>query len=349
MQPPCALVFIHSEGRAAASGAVRLVSTFRLNEETIKMQRRTGFTLIELLVVIAIIAIIIGLLLPSVQKIRDVAARMQCQNNLHQIAIAAHNYHGVHRHFPAGRKSSTNMSALSQMLPYFEQDNVRRLINPNLPANHASNSAARMIEIGLFRCPVDEANPLPAAGGATNYMANMGSDVPSMSNTHPMNTGYPKPNGVFYMDSKVALAHIRDGTSYTGFFSERLLADGNNGLVSPERDVFWPKTTPNTPDEAMNQCRAVDINNLANQAPVFMGAPWIDGQHLYQHISPPNDRSCGYFHCLRATMPPSSWHGGNGVNVAMADGSVHFIHRSIELPLWRAMGTRNGKEAVSNY
>ena len=312
-----------------------------------KHSSRSGFTLIELLVVIAIIAILIGLLLPAVQKVREAASRMKCTNNLKQIGLACHNYHDSVGTLPSGGTPPTvvsgpQFSALALLLPYLEQDHLYRQIDLTRPPQDAANALARNSIVSGFRCPSDKENPLPATGAATNYLANTGTIpwfvVPGAANS----------NGVFYINTVNRLGDITDGTSNTVLFSERLLADGTNAVVSPVEDVFFSPANPATADEALAVCTAVDITNLANQFPLFMGSPWLHHQHRYQHISPPNGRSCGFFTVGKATMPPSSRHTG-GVNVALGDGSVRFVRNAIDISTWRGLGTRNGGEVLGDF
>jgi prepilin-type N-terminal cleavage/methylation domain-containing protein/prepilin-type processing-associated H-X9-DG protein len=309
--------------------------------------RSRAFTLIELLVVIAIIAILIALLLPAVQQAREAARRTQCKNNLHNFGIALHNYHDSHNCFPAGQMISTSYSAVTHLLPYFDQATLSATIDFNKTYIDPVNNAPRLMEIPMMRCPSDLQNVLPATGGGINYMTNKGNGVIWQDPTGP-NTGFPPQNGVMYYQSKVRIRDITDGTSNTAAMSERIMADGNNGVVSPIADVFFSPAAPNTADEAVQICNAVDITNLANQFPLFMGAPWMHGQHTYLHVNTPNTRSCGFFTVLRANMPASSRHTG-GVHVLLCDGSARFVSDSIDRVLWRGVGSRDGGEVLGEF
>lgn len=302
--------------------------------------RRAGFTLIELLVVIAIIAVLIALLLPAVQQARESARRTQCKNNLKQIGLALHNYHDTAKCFPFAIGGTGNKySALSQMLGQLDQAPLYMQIDFSRQITDAVNTAPKLVNVSMFRCPSDGPNPLPSGGGATNYVPNKGSSVLWQD---------PNANGVIYWFSSTRIGDIIDGTSQTVAFSERTITDGSNGISTPDADTYLSSANPQSADEAMKLCAAVDITNLANQFPQFMGGPWMDGKNAYQHVSPPNSRSCGFQPSAKASMSASSRHTG-GVHSLMADGAVRFITSSVDLGIWRAIGTRQGGEVIGEF
>src|SRR5437879_939728 len=138
--------------------------------------KRRGFTLIELLVVIAIVAILIALLLPAVQKVREAAARTQCQNNLKQFGLALHSHHDAKNGMPPG-KDSNGFSGFAYLLPYVEQDNLYRQINFTVKENNAANNAPRGTVVKIFLCPSDPVAAAPAGGAGQNYRLNQGYNI----------------------------------------------------------------------------------------------------------------------------------------------------------------------------
>lgn len=317
-------------------------------------KRRDGFTMVELLVVIAIIGILVSLLLPAVQKVREAANRSKCQNNMKQFVLAASNYHDTKKVFPASRillPSGWGLTGQAQLLPYMEQDTAYQLVNFNANWDDASNAAASAYQISFFRCPSDGVNPaLPANWAGINYRFNEGRGICfnyGISDPTGANASLPPPDGPFFLNSAWSMADITDGLTNTAAFSENLTGDFSNSMATPKSDVYGPSGTPTTEDEAMTMCAAIDPYDLAFQSWSGIGAPWTQGFHSttsYRHTAPPNFRSCG-FRPGRCVMSAGSNHP-NGVNLGMCDGSVHFVTNDISLATWRALGSRNRLDAI---
>src|SRR4051794_5871597 len=164
-------------------------------------RRRTAFTLIELLVVIAIIAVLIALLLPAVQAAREAARRAQCVNNLKQIGLALHNYHGVNNSFPLGRTipQAGSFSPQSRVLEYIEQGVIYNTLNFSLGWSDVSNATGVATTVNSFLCPSDSKNAVPPPLGATNYRPNEGTSLAmwyGATDTTNVNTSLPNPNGL---------------------------------------------------------------------------------------------------------------------------------------------------------
>lgn len=315
--------------------------------------RRRGFTLIELLVVIAIIAVLIALLLPAVQQAREAARRSQCKNNLKQFGLAMHNYLDSHKVFPLCLSSQAKaFSVHTYLLPYLDQAPLYNLINFNVAYNGVENNVPRAQFVAGFMCPSVPTPSVPAGLAPTSYRANQGSQIlygqPSATGA---NSTMPAPDGVFVPGLSLGIQDVLDGTSTTAAFSEHPTNDFSLATSDPY-DTFMPGVYPNTPDEAMQMCRAADKTNLAFQwaSTVNVGAPWLQAYHSttqYFHATPPNDPSCAYPPGRVATTA-ASYHVG-GVHVTMCDGSVKFVSTNINLATWRAIGTKKGKEVVGDF
>ena len=315
---------------------------------------RTGFTLIELLVVIAIIAILIGLLLPAVQKVREAAARSQCSNNIKQMSLALHSYHDAIGTFPQSRsmplavgQPAVTFSVHTHILPFMEQDNVYKTVDFNVDWGHANNATARAAVVKSYYCPSEpNLSGLPTGWAPSSYRVNEGSNIKFLS--HSSNPTLPDGNGPFWINKKFKMTDISDGTSNTAAFTERMFGDFTNSSANELRDGYVLSQTPTTADDAMNICQSLAWTNLSFQGYSNNGGPWLAGaaQSTVIHMSvPPFARQCLFPNNFTMVSAASSYHP-NGVMVGMCDGSVRFATKSVNLATWRAVGSRNGGEVI---
>jgi prepilin-type N-terminal cleavage/methylation domain-containing protein/prepilin-type processing-associated H-X9-DG protein len=322
---------------------------------------RRGFTLIELLVVIAIIAVLIGLLVPAVQKVREAANRMSCTNNIKQMALALHGFHGANGTFPQSRSTpldigvpAVSFSVHTYILPFMELDTIYKTIDFTTDWGSATNTVPRGAVVKSYYCPSDPyLSRIPAGTAPSSYRANEGNShkfrpaVPDPST----NANLPEPNGPFYLNQKLRFADIIDGTTNTAAFSERIIGDFSNSIATEDGDGFiLAGQTPATQDAAYTACQAADWKNLSFQGYSSNGGPWLAGGHAsscYQHSVPPFARQCLFPSNSSMVTAASSAHPG-GVNVSMMDGSVRFVPKGITITTWRAMGSRNGGEILAD-
>lgn len=297
------------------------------------MCKRRGFTLIELLVVIAIIAVLIGLLVPAVQKVREAAARAQCQNNLKQLGIGLHGCHDTNGMFPVGSGVANSLCWRVYVLPYVEQENIYKLIDQGPgtwnggPNREGPNKLVHALNpVPVFNCPSVPGDKRAANGSSTladgrkTYVSDYhGVAGPKGTNpvtgaaylvqATPAGQGGFATQGLLGRDSKTRMADLTDGGSNTLMVGEVSVKWNNSLLISDGADWLRGIGFGN----GMAGCR--NVQNAINTP--------------YNGVF--NDISFGSLH-------------PGGAQFVMGDGSVRFVRQSVSLVLYKSTASMNGGE-----
>ena len=324
--------------------------------------RRRGFTLIELLVVIAIIGVLIALLLPAVQQAREAARRAQCKNNLKQLGLALNNYAEAQSVFPPSSCLPPGVffeswSAQSRLLPYLDQANLQNLINWSQGWN--TQPTVPSTRVAVFLCPSEVNSRSNVSGGVTFYPTNYGVNAGSWFVFNPLaNQGG---DGTFHANCRITFKDVIDGAS--------------NTLAMAEVKAFQPRLADSGNPNALGAAPPANPAAVAGLSGIFEltgHTEWVEGESSEtgftttftpNTVIPYANSGSNYdidFTSMRegegsnptsmtyAAITSRSYHVGV-VHILLVDGSVRPVSNSINLGIWRSLGTRNGGEVVSDY
>ena len=318
-------------------------------------RKAAGFTLVELLVVIAIIGVLVALLLPAVQAAREAARRMQCQNNLKQWALALHNFEDTYKKFPYFTQVVPRRHNWTQfVMPYLEQGNLVAGYDMNIHWYQGINLAMTQRPLPVLTCPSDR--PKAMWTDQTNFVSARGNYLVCYGNlTWGSATAIGPGHGIFGVESvqnagsnqftpyQSRFGQITDGTSNTLLMSEVIVArldnnqgGGGNWQNGDFRGHIWHDSTMSSPSHCPNIFMTIESPNSSVADNGICGTvPNTD------RLMPcTNGSSATRKNTARSRHPA-------GVNACLADGSVRFFSNSIALPAWRALGTMDNGETVT--
>lgn len=314
-----------------------------------------GFSLIELIVVMAVAAVLLALLLPAVQQVRESARATQCQNRLRQIGLAVFAYESAHGVFPPG--ATNDATWLVAILPELGLGSLYESMQ-STGRNRCLQDDGKYVPVpAVYHCPSD---PIVRLTG-NSYAGNLGAVTQRDGGNGIFRNGKGNYDfGRLHFSGEVRVRDVTDGLSQTAMAAEILMVPAKLTLDDVRQEashrgpwrIDWATpvklTAPGEAEQFIDLCArmpdgAADFNLTAGQDWCGMGMYAT----LYTHHLPPNHPRCKNGNDFSVgAYPPASLHSGRGANVLFADGHVRFVSQYMDRKAWQAIGSRNGNEVV---
>lgn len=298
---------------------------------------RAGFSLVECLTVLAVIGLLAAILLPAVQSARETARRVQCSNNLKQLALGLANYQTAHGTYPGG-VNGLGYSFHSALLSWLDQSAVFNSVNfQRSAAASPENETIRDSSLNLFLCPSDRAVP-----ASTSYAGNWSPGFRATTSEGAFSGPFERP---------FTPASFTDGLSVTVSVSEWILGAGKGNVRDVRSTVFSAVGSPADVASVASACLSSDKSILAISSNT-KGPPWLEGGYatsMYNHALGINGPSCtNNGSLLDGVFTAGSPHPG-GAHCAYADGHISFVRETISTYVWQSLGSRRGGEILPAF